>query len=127
MDFIDVLSMCKLWRITHKLTIKIKFSPIIIAIVLTDVITAYKGVVKEKEALESSMKALSAAKARNKSLDVHHSKGPPSDTASDRGRESDQDSESGSVSGKEFVDPLNAPNLPEVLFLSFSSNSIWGK
>lgn len=81
---------------------------------LRDVVTAYKGVLKEKEALESSIKALSAAKARARTLDVPHSKGPPSDTASDRGRESDQESEAGSISGREFVDPLNATNLPEI-------------
>ena len=75
---------------------------------------AYKGIVKEKEALESSIKALSAAKTRNKTLDVLHSKGPPSDTASDRVRESDLESDTGSVSGKEFVDPLNASSLAEV-------------
>ena len=77
-------------------------------------LAAYKGIVKEKEALESSIKALSAAKARNKTLEVPHSRGPPSDGASDRGRESDQDSESGSVTGKEIADPLNASNLSEV-------------
>ena len=99
---------------------------LLIFLISTDVLAAYKGVVKEKEALESSMKALSAAKARNKTLEVPHSKGPPSDGASDRGRESDQESESGSVSGKEIGDPLNASNLSEVKFVLhvFSKNLI---
>ena len=77
---------------------------------------AYKGLAKEKEALESSIKALSAAKTRNKNLEVPHSKGPPSDTASDRGRESDIESDTGSVTGKDFVDPLSVSSLSEVSF-----------
>ncbi|XP_045159966.2 GRIP and coiled-coil domain-containing protein 1-like [Mercenaria mercenaria] len=76
---------------------------------LRDVITAYKGVCKEKEALESSIKVLSQAKSRGQ-LDVPHSKGPSSDTASDRGQESDRETEDGSAGDQEFVDPLNASN-----------------
>lgn len=79
----------------------------------TDVIAAYKGLLKEKEALESSVKVLSQSKSRS-NLDVPHVKGPPSDSASDRGMESDRESEDGSRSGKDFPDPLNVSNTIKV-------------
>ena len=78
-------------------------------------IAAYKGVVKEKEALEKSVKALSLSKVKG-TLDVPHSRGPPSDAGSDRGRESDRESEDGSLSGKSFVDPLNVQGSEQVCF-----------
>ena len=77
---------------------------------ISDVIAAYKGVCKEKEALESSIKVLSQAKLRGQ-LDVPHSKGPSSDTASERGQESDRETEDGSTAdNQEFNDPLNVSN-----------------
>ncbi|KAL4236237.1 GRIP domain [Mactra antiquata] len=77
---------------------------------LRDVISAYKGIVKEKEALESSIKVLSQSKSRNQ-LDVPHSKGPASDTASDRGQESDRETDDSNKDDRSFVDPLNASNI----------------
>lgn len=78
-------------------------------------ITAYKGLLKEKEALESSVKVLSQSKTRSH-LDVPHSKGPASasDSASDRGQESDRESEDGSKTGREFPDPLNVSNTATI-------------
>ncbi|XP_060588727.1 GRIP and coiled-coil domain-containing protein 1-like isoform X2 [Ruditapes philippinarum] len=81
---------------------------------LRDVIIAYKGVCKEKEALESSIKVLSQTKSRVQ-LDVPHSKGPSSDTASDRGQESDRETEDGSTADHQQInDPLNVSNSKNV-------------
>lgn len=81
---------------------------------ILDVITAYKGVVKEKEALESSIKVLSQTKSRGH-LDVPHSRGPASDTASDRGQdESDRETDDSNKEDKGFVDPLNVTNESQV-------------
>lgn len=79
----------------------------------SDVIAAYKGIVKEKEALESSVKVLSQSKSKAH-LEIPHAKGPPSDSASDRGQESDRESEDGLRSGKDVNDPLNVSNTAQV-------------
>ena len=76
----------------------------------SDVISAYKGVVKEKEALESSVKVLSQSKSKAH-LEIPHSKGPASDSASDRGQESDRESEDGSRTGK---DHFNVSTISKV-------------
>lgn len=79
---------------------------------LRDVISAYKGVVKEKEALEASIKVLSQSKSRGH-VDIPHSTGPPSDTASDKGQESDKEGEEGHKTDAGFVDPLNVSKSSE--------------
>ncbi|XP_052778184.1 GRIP and coiled-coil domain-containing protein 1-like [Mya arenaria] len=75
---------------------------------LRDLIGAYKGVLKEKEALESSVKVLSQGQRSRSNLEVPNSKGPPSDTASDRGLDSDRESEDGAKPFHHAGDPLNA-------------------
>lgn len=79
---------------------------------LRDVISAYKGVVKEKEALEASIKVLSQSKSRGH-VDISQSTGPPSDTASDKGQESDKEGEEGHKTDAGFVDPLNVSKSSE--------------
>lgn len=76
---------------------------------LRDVISAYKSVCKEKEALESSIKVLSQTKARGHSGQTDGSNSiAHSDT--DTGQESDKESQDGKSGGQKFTDPLNAKN-----------------
>lgn len=69
---------------------------------LRDVIQAYKGVIKEKEALESSVKVLSASKA---SKDERSPRQPERSATEDAGDSTAAESE---VEGNSFPDPLQS-------------------